>query len=425
MSRSYLPREVLIKWPFSPFSGRVVLAIGLMAACAFAAFCAINLSAQGLYYDEAHQVPAALAYLGKWPPIYAWSFVRGKPLMTMTYSGAIKSGIYGLYLRFTGSRFTVEGWRLFGITLVAVTFPIFSALARRRLSIAGLFMFFSLLLTDATVVLEVRHDWGPAALALALRMVFLGALLYGEGDRTARPRNSLLLGAIVGFAIFEKLSSLTLLPALGILMLRRERRTVGHWCACLAGCLAGVLPLLFANLLHLSVTGQLLSASDVAVQGDRSLAGLGRFLGEYLSLGDGGLVREFILGEVRGSAIPEAALLSVALAAILVRRWVVRDDRLPAVLVACYAAIGVGLFALPNRTWAHHWIIGTPFQYLAIALSIRSPDGTPARLPRLSWASRAVFLGALGALMILRVYGTLGLACRSPAGRRRIAGTRR
>ena len=31
---------------------------------------------------------------------------------------------------------------------------------------------------------------------------------------------------------------------------------------------------------------------------------------------------------------------------------------------------GDGLYLLPNVTWAHHWVIGTPFQYLAIAMAI-------------------------------------------------------
>ena len=138
--------------------------------------------------------------------------------MTMTYSGAIKSAVYGFYLRFTGASFTVESWRLLGIAIVAVALPLFSILARRRLTVAALLTFFALLLTDATVVLETRHDWGPVALALALRLCFLGLWLHGQGGREIRPRNSLLLGAVVGFSIYEKLSSIVLLPVLVILL---------------------------------------------------------------------------------------------------------------------------------------------------------------------------------------------------------------
>jgi len=386
------------------------LAIGLAAACAFVGLSRINLSAQGLYYDEIHQVPAAFAYQGKWPQSFAMAFVCGKPLMTMSYSGAIKSGIYGLYLRFTGSSFTVESWRWLGIATVAVTFPLFSVLARRQFSAAGLLTFFALLLTDATVVLESRHDWGPAALALALRMTFLGTLLYGQMDGAVRPRNSFLLGVIVGFSLYEKLSSVVLLPALGILLLCRERWTVGHWCACLAGGLVGGLPLLYTNYLFFSETGRLLSTLQVAMQRDKSLAGLALLLSKYLALGDGALVRRFILGEDHDFAGAEAFLLSVALMAVLGLRRAVPASRLPASLIACYLAVGVGLFLLPRATWAHHWVIGTPFQYLALAMAIKGPERPPIRLPRLAFVCRAVLLGAIGVLMIVRVHGTLDLA---------------
>src|SRR5262249_8527321 len=134
----------------TPLSARVALTMGLVAACAFVALSSINITAQGLYYDEIHQVPAALAYVRKQPPFFAYALVRGKPLMTMTYSGAIKSAVYGLYLRFTGASFTVESWRRLGIAMVAVALPLFSILACRRLTVAALLTFFALLLTDAT-----------------------------------------------------------------------------------------------------------------------------------------------------------------------------------------------------------------------------------------------------------------------------------
>ena len=137
----------------------MALAVGMTAACAFVGLANINLSAQGLYYDEVHQAPAAFAYLGKKAQFFAMAFLHRKPLMTMSYSGAIKPLLYGLYLRITGASFTVESWRWLGIAIVAITFPIFSVLARRRLSILGIVIFFALLITDATVVLGMRHDW--------------------------------------------------------------------------------------------------------------------------------------------------------------------------------------------------------------------------------------------------------------------------
>ncbi len=412
MGTNKLKSRIPTAWFSSAPGARDALAIGLAAACAFVGICGINLSAQGLYADEVHQVPAAFAYqgAGSWPPFFATAFVRGKPLMTMSYSGAVKPALYGLYLRLTGSGFTVEGWRWLGIAIVAATFPAFSLLARRLLSASGLLVFFGLLVTDATVVLGCRHDWGPVALALALRMAFLGILLHGQGDGPVRPRNTFLLGAVVGFSIYEKLSAVVLLPALGILLLCRERRTVRHWSACLVGGLAGGMPLLVANYLVFSGTGRLLSTSQVAVQGDKSLAGLAHQLGAYLALGDGALVRRFILGGGPDFAIAEASLLGVALMAALGLRRARPASRLPAILIACYLAIGVALFLLPNATWAHHWVIGTPFQYLALAMAIAGRDHPVVRSPRPAFLGRAALLGAVVALMAVRVYGAVELA---------------
>jgi hypothetical protein len=406
------PVSVFREWRFTTGgrSAARALAIGLGAALAYAALAQIRLSAQGLYYDEIHQAPAAYTYQGKWSPFFSLAHVRGRPLLTTTYSGAIKPAIYGLYLRLTGASFTVESWRWLGIAMVAATFPLFSVLARREVSPAALVLFFVLLLTDASIVLETRHDWGPVALALALRMTFLGVWLRGESDEKARPGNSLVLGWIVGFSVFEKLSSLVLLPVLALILLSRERRTIQHWGACLAGCLLGVSPLLYANLLTVFDRGWPVSTEHVAVPGPRSLATMAAFAVDYLALADGAFVRRFVLGRYRGSAALEATLLGSALLAVVGLSCAAPARRLPSRLVACYLAIGTGLYLIPNQTGVYHWVIGTPFQYLAIATGAGGHDLPQVRLPRLALACRGALLATLGALLIARVHGTLDVA---------------
>ena len=114
-SEAHTPNQLPAGGSSSPLNEGTALAIGVLAACAFARLATINLSAQGVYYDEIHQAPAAFACLGKKAPFFAMSFVHRIPLMTMTYSGAIKPILYGLYLRFTGASFSVESWRWLGI----------------------------------------------------------------------------------------------------------------------------------------------------------------------------------------------------------------------------------------------------------------------------------------------------------------------
>jgi hypothetical protein len=383
--------------------------ISLLAATGFISLASLNLSAQGLYYDELHQVPAAFAYQGINPQFFSRAFISGKPLMTMSYSGAIKSGVYGLFLRFTGASFGAESWRWLGILIVAASFPCFALLARPRLSAVALVLFFLLLGTDTSVILATRHDWGPVALALTLRLLFLGTWLHGQAKVSVPARNSFALGCIVGFSIYEKLSNIVLLPVLLIVMQSPERRTLKHWRGCLAGGLLGGLPLVVANGISYVERGRWLSTSQVAAPGAKSLAGFFSFLKGYLELGDGADVSGFIVGGNHGFATVEAMLLSVCLIAAIGICSSSKRHRIVATLVACYLAVATGLYLLPNATGAHHWVIGTPFQYLALAMALERPDSPRPRRPVQARIARAVLIAAIALLLIVRAHGALDL----------------
>jgi hypothetical protein len=79
--------------------------LGAIIVAALLALTVPNLDSQGFYYDELHQAPAAFHYVGKHPIQFTWRF-RGIPVFNMPYSGAIKSTIYGLYLRYVNPQFT-------------------------------------------------------------------------------------------------------------------------------------------------------------------------------------------------------------------------------------------------------------------------------------------------------------------------------
>ena len=83
--------------------------------------------------------------------------------------------------------------------------------------------------------------------------------------------------------------------------------------------------------------------------------------------------------------------------------------RSPAIIVVCYLAVGAGLFMLPNATWAHHWVIGTPFQYLAIALAIGPRARRLIHQPAPGLTCRVALLSAVAVLMLVRAQGTLSL----------------
>jgi hypothetical protein len=124
----------------------------------------------------------------------------------MTYSGAIKSNIYGLYLRFVNPHFTLTSWRLFGIAFLALGIFSFYLVVGNSISTWTAVVFGMMFLTDASVVLLSRHDAGPVTLALCSKL-FVIALWMSVVFRGPSRWKYVLIGFVVGISIFEKLSS--------------------------------------------------------------------------------------------------------------------------------------------------------------------------------------------------------------------------
>lgn len=381
--------------------------LGLLLAALFFLVASINLTAQGFYYDELHQATASFAYTGKAPP-YPFGFtIKDIPVFNMPYSGAVKTCIYGLYMRLTGLPFTALSWRLTGIIFVCIGFAAFCTLVGKRgLLVAVITLVF--LIADPTMVLVTRHDWGPTALALLLRLLFIGVWIRGYKSRELT-RNSFLLGLIVGIAIFEKLSSLTLLvPFLIVISLRATRRNVF---AALIGLTTGLLPLIIGNLYSWKTSGILVSLQDSSGVKDYSWHAFRDLFVNYLSLGNGRQVEDFILGTTGGPGAYEivafCAGLFITLLISLLRRQVHPFFQLSLATGASYIGIAVALHLLPRGTWVHHWVIGTPFQYASMALCI---GGLYSSKPS-SWRGAAVTIAvaALVPLFILRLFAVAHL----------------
>jgi len=394
--------------PFRAGLGRpAAWALALATAAIFVWFATLRLDAQGAYYDELDQAKGAFAYVHPDRTYPAALRVGGLPAMNMTYSAAIKTGLYGLYLRATGARFSMTEWRMAGILLVAAGLVAFFPLARRGLSPAGAGAFALLTLSDVAVLLVSRFDWGPAALALLLRLAMLGTYLRGEARGEPRPGNSFLLAFFAAMACFEKLSSVVLVGPLALMMtMSPARRTLRHWRACVLGGLVGALPLIAVNAATWWHSGSPISLRDVAHVRAMSPADIGRYAVDYLSLGGGGKLRSLILGDSTGAArAAEAGVVGAAMAALLLAGLLRgrRDPhlRMAGVLAGSYLAVGVLLPLLPQNTWVHHWILGTPFQYAAIAAALALPVGAARR----AWASRAVLAAVVLLCVGLRADG--------------------
>lgn len=368
------------------------LALGLAAAILYVALAGVRIEGQGPQYDELHQATGAFTWLGEPPPpLFCIAAFDRVCVLNMPYSAALKTNLYGVYLRLVQPRFTLASWRMFSIVLLASGIVLFSVLARRALSLAGLTIFFALFLTDVTVLLGSRLDWGPVAISLVLRLAFLGIWMRSEaGEEGPSARSSFVLGALAGFAVFEKLSAVVLVPTVAILVLASPgRRAPRHLLAAGTGLALGILPLALANAGSLVLQGRLVSPLGGAPAGARSFSGILSYAREYLSLGQGGLLRTFMLGlgrwpwaEILEGALAGAAFLLIAVLAA--RRDAPRPLRLAGIALAAYGAVWIGLWLLPRSTWAHHWILGTPFQYAALALALSAEGGQRLRRPALA-----------------------------------------
>ena len=351
--------------------------LAILAGLFYLLLSSTRLDGQGLYYDEAHQATAAFAYVGE--PVFQFAAlkVNGLPLMNMPYSGAIKTGLYGVYLRLSGRPFEVVSWRLTGILLVTSGLVLFGLILRKRFPLSGMVVFTFFLLTDVTFILTTRHDWGPVALGAFFRLMLMAVWLRGELSEETRARSSFWLGSLVGISIFEKLSSVVLLIALFVMLFGSpRRRNLRHVLAAIGGGIFGGIPLIFANLSSYFSSGTLISFQFQSTQSALSVGGFFHYLVEAVSLGAGSVAMNFILGhgQMPYAEVIEASLMAVILLGLVFSMArsscssaLLRSAR---IMLLAYAGILAAFYFFPQPTWIHHWIVGSPFQYAALGLFV-------------------------------------------------------
>ena len=373
-----------------------------IASLLFLGMATYRLEEPGLYYDEVHQAVGAFAWVGRPTSMFSILPIASKPTFNMPYSGAIKTTMYGLYLRVSGHRFTIVGWRMVGILFTAIGIGIFLLLSSQQLSPPAQWLFVALILSDVNLLLQSRHDWGPVTLAFGLRMLFLGLWLRWFQSHMS-PLRCALLGSVVGVAIFEKLSSVVLLGPLSVVVL--SARGVG-WPSRAAGAALGVgigmAPVLIANLYWLTHEGTLLALISTTPP----IQSVIDFSGSFLALGNGGVERRFMFTSAWIPWLEWVEGLSMAGLIVAAPVWAWRrgprhqEARIAAIAIVSYAMIAIALRWLPAATTDNHWIIGTPFQYLGIAVTAASMlpldqrRAPPSRTPVVFGALVVVMLAA-------------------------------
>ena len=276
----------------------IVVCIGIAAALLFFFISSINIDAQGAYFDELLQAPAAFAYRGIAPRMFSAVSLGSIPLLATGYVGTLKSALYGMFLSLTHSTFDIASWRMLGIILMMAGITVFAACAGKALGYTGLCVFFAFLLTDQTVILATRHDWGPVALLFLLRLVMISVWLRLGMRQTVSPWSATLFGICVGIGLYEQFSALiTVIPVLIMIMTYRYlkfMRSIVHFAA---GVAVGSLPLVIANIVSFLRKGSCSTINAVAEVFSRNYVYCVRkdFFPRYLSMGNGEEVKGWLL----------------------------------------------------------------------------------------------------------------------------------
>jgi hypothetical protein len=396
----------------SSCSRKAALSIGLGAAAVYLLLAVPRLEGPGPQYDEMHQAPAAFAWVGSSPSmVCSWKIGRFC-VLDMPYSVAFKGNLYGAYMRLFGRGFSLRDWRLLGVGVVALALLLFALAARTALSAAGLALFLALTVSDVTLFVHSRFDYGPVALGLALRLILVAVWLRGVAAPEPSAGNSFGLASIAGLATCEKLSSVVLLVPVALALSGRRSRC--HLLAAASGWLVGTLPLLVVNLVSLGRGAGLVSLRDVGTSPSRSLVEFGGWAWDTLALGAGRQAVELLLGPgVPGWAvIAEVLLIPLALGLAVAAapgRW-----RRPVAMAAgAYVTMALAVWLLPRVTRTYHWVLATPFQYAAVALAVRRREAR-------RWVV-AAFAIVLGLWLGARVAGVVRVERAVLAGRSGLA----
>jgi len=396
----------------------LAIAAAVVGAVLFVLLGSASLGKQGPYYDELHQAAGAFTWTGAAPDMFCRVRMDGWCVLNMSYSGALKTNLYGAYLRLSGSGFELKTWRRLGLWSVAVGLAGFGLLASRTLGPAAMTIACLLVVLDTSVLLMSRFDWGPVALGTALRLGALGAWLSMRPGDAGANRARFAVGVLCGVATFEKLSSAVLLPLAPALMVldARAGERARAAAATMSGVAMGLLPLLAVNVWSALRGEGLVSLADVAPAIERSWSGLQVLFGEYLKLGQGSAARGFTLAagtDPRLDALEPVMMIAASLLVVGVGAASSTSVALRrgALCMLAYWLIGLELFFLPKETWAHHWVVGTPFPYVGVALCFQGLAARELRRPRL----------ARGAAVLLGTVVVVWLATRLPTMVRTVA----
>jgi hypothetical protein len=333
----------------------------------------------GIEADETVQaVPAITLLKGEQPGNHRSMLtltVAGLPLpvMHMEYAGSLKSYVLALTFGLFGC--SVETMRLTVIFVGLLGLIFFVLLVKdvfdRRTAVASI-LFVS---TDPSFILYCRQDWGPVAIAFALRMISLFCLYKWIQEKKAYQ----LIGAFafIGLGLYDKANFLWFVVGLAVtagliavLTKKRPPITIGQ---AITAAIAGLVTSAPVWVLNIYCNWPTFRTAFTYGAGGQTVAQ--RIAGLVATL-QGTATNAWMFGD---TAIPGVGfkatvlwpLFAVAFPFLLVRGLFRPDDRLRFLaLFVLIGAVGLQILMTPLLIGPHHWVSLYPLPHLAIALLI-------------------------------------------------------
>jgi 4-amino-4-deoxy-L-arabinose transferase-like glycosyltransferase len=346
------------------FSRRARWAV-LLPLAAYLGISVWALGRMGLYYDEMLFVNAALGRpAGNLFVSLEW---HGVPLMLMPYIGALKAWIY------------YPVFKIFGVTALSVRLPVIlmgaSAIwftyeyVRRLFSPSAGWIAASLLAVDPSFIFHTRWDWGPTALMMLLKSLFLVGVC--EWLRTGRAWPCWLALGAAALGVFDKLNFIWVAVATGLSVLivypRQVREIVRRDRLNAALFLGAVVAMLTTFLIYQQThlpKNSWISPSQMQARSAEVL----RLL--RISMGGAGpyffiFAREILSASAHVVALGMASLLAVCAAASGLRSGSNLRSLIFLTLLGMF--IFLQLFVTREATGSHHMMMLCPVQLALLA----------------------------------------------------------
>jgi hypothetical protein len=380
--------------PFTPGSATVKLYEGIFVlTCISSLVLYLFLASRsillpGIQYDEAVQAPHAITMLkgeqseSLRPMLTLTAAGISFPVMQVEYAGSLKSYLLALTFGLFGP--SVETLRITVILVGLLGLIFFALLAKdvfdKRTAMLGIL----LVSTDPSFILYCRQDWGPVAIAFALRMISLFCLYRWMRDGKAY--NLICAFTCFGLGVYDKVNFLWFVVGIAvtagliaILTKKRPHTTTAHGIAAAIALLVTSAPVWVLNICCHWPTLRAVSMYGMSGQSvSERIAILKATL-------QGTATNAWMFGEaVNPSYSFNATLLwplfAVAFPFVAIYGTLRPEGRLRFLaLFVLISAMSLQILMSPLLIGPHHWLSLYPLPHVAIAVLILEAPHIPLR----------------------------------------------